>query len=107
MRAAIRVLTQPVLADQHERGKKDRLERNDHRQEPVREGIERFEAEMSRVYQNPDAEPDDVEIDEGHTAGECRDRIGDVLLKAALFSGLDVEAGERANVVLDGIGESR
>jgi hypothetical protein len=62
----------PVLADHHERREEDRLERNDHRQQPVRVVLD--------TEHDPAAEPRDVDVDEGHGAGERRDPIRDAVL---------------------------
>jgi hypothetical protein len=59
------------------------------------------------VDQDPDAEPDDVEIDEGHPTGKLSDDVGDVFLHGALFPCLDMETGHRADVSLDDVRESR
>jgi hypothetical protein len=49
----------------------DRVERDDHRQQPVRVVLD--------AEADPAAEPDDVQIDKRHRAGEARDRVGDPL----------------------------
>ena len=49
-----------VLADHHEGREEDRLERDDHRQQP--EGV------VLDAEPDPAAEPDDVEVDERHRA---------------------------------------
>src|SRR5262245_60136143 len=63
-----------VLADHHERREEDGLERDDHREE----------AEWIVLYAEPDpeAEPEDVDVDEEHRAGELRDLVRDSVLNA-------------------------
>jgi hypothetical protein len=63
-----------VLADHHERRQEDRLERHDHRQQPVRVTLD--------PEDDPDREPDDVEIYERHRAGEPSDHVGNPILDA-------------------------
>src|SRR4029077_353867 len=63
-----------VLADHHEGRKEDRLERHDHRQQAVRVLLD--------AEPDPAAEPDDVDVDEPHRAGECRYLIRDPVLHA-------------------------
>jgi hypothetical protein len=63
-----------VLADHHEGREEDRLERDDHRQQAVRI--------LLGTEPDPKAEPEDVEVDEPHRAGERRDLVGDPVLDA-------------------------
>jgi hypothetical protein len=64
-----------VLADHDERREEDRLERHDHGQEA--EGI------VLDPEPDPAAEPDDVDVDERHRAGERRDLVRDAVLDLA------------------------
>ena len=68
-----------VLRDHHERRQEDRLERDDHRQQAERILLD--------AEDDPHREPDDVDVDEEHRAGELRDLVGDAVLHAlrALF----------------------
>jgi hypothetical protein len=65
----------PVLADHHERREKDRLERDDHRQQAKWVVLD--------AEADPAAEPGNVAVDEGHRSGERRDPIGDSVLHAS------------------------
>src|SRR3954447_2746326 len=79
----------PVLADHHERGEEDRLERDDHGQQA--EGV------LLDAEADPAREPDDVEVDERHRAGERRDLVGDPVLDVlgALFGVLQQRRADR------------
>jgi hypothetical protein len=63
-----------ILADHHERRQEDRLERNDHRQQSGRIALD--------AEDDSHREPNDVEVDERHRAGEPGDDIGNPLLDA-------------------------
>ena len=68
-----------VLADHDEGRQEDGLQRHDHGQQPV--GV------VLDAEDDPGREPDDVEVDEQHRAGEAGDLVGDAVLQAlaALF----------------------
>jgi hypothetical protein len=66
------LLIGPVLADHHERRQEDRFQRNDHGEQPERVVLD--------LEKDPRGEPDDVDVDEHHRAGESRDRVGDAVL---------------------------
>jgi hypothetical protein len=57
----------PVLADHHERRQEDRFQRHDHRQQAERIALD--------AEDDPDREPQNMEIDERHRARESRDDI--------------------------------
>jgi hypothetical protein len=63
-----------VLADHHERRQEDRLQRDDHGQQPERVALD--------AKDDPDREPDDVEADERHRAGEPGDGVRDAVLQS-------------------------
>src|SRR3954451_7705151 len=73
----------PVLADHHEGREEDRLERDDHGQQA--EGV------LLDAEADPAAEPDDVNVDERHRAGEGGDLVRDPVLRrfGALLGLLD------------------
>jgi hypothetical protein len=62
-----------ILADHHEGGEEDGLERDDHGEQAVGIGLD--------AEADPAAEPDDVDVDERHRAGECRDPVGHTVLR--------------------------
>jgi hypothetical protein len=65
--APVGSLLLPVLADQHEGRQEDRFEAHYQGQQPEREGIEdQALTEDSFVAQQPRAEPDGMEVYEGH-----------------------------------------
>ena len=68
------LLVRAVLADHHKRRQEDRLQRHDHRQQP--EGV------VLDPEADPRGEPEHVEVDEPHRAGEPGDRVGDAVLEA-------------------------
>ena len=79
-----------VLADHHEGREEDRLERDDHRQQA--EGV------LLDAEADPAAEPEDVEVDEGHRARERSDPVGDPALPSwarsrACFSSAGLTGG--------------
>src|SRR6476661_2868854 len=76
VRQHLAFLVRAVLADHHEGREEDRLERDDHRQQPVRIGLD--------SEPDPGCEPDDVEIHELHRAAEGCDAVGDAILDAGL-----------------------
>jgi hypothetical protein len=61
-----------VLADHHERREEDRLERDDHCQQPERI--------LLHTEADPQSKPDDVDVDERHRSRERRDPVGDAVL---------------------------
>jgi hypothetical protein len=63
-----------VLTDHHERREEDRLERDDHRQQPERV--------MLDAEPDPAAEPKDVQVDELHRSRKRRDLVCDPVLHA-------------------------
>jgi hypothetical protein len=70
-----------VLADHHEGGQEDRLQRHDHGEQPERERVERVGRQL--VEHDPGGEPDHVDVDEQHRAGEPGDAVGELVLGAA------------------------
>jgi hypothetical protein len=64
----------PVLADHHEGREEDRLERDDHRQQPVWVALD--------AERDPAAEPGDVDVDQRHRPGKGRDPVGHPVLDA-------------------------
>src|SRR5262245_43357064 len=63
IRAPLGLFAQPVLADEDEGGQEDGLQRHDHGQKAVGEGIEGPQTQVSGVDQDPEREPDDVKVD--------------------------------------------
>jgi hypothetical protein len=63
-----------VLADHHEGGEEDRLERDDHRQQAVRIALD--------AEPDPTAEPEHVDVDEPHRTGEKCDPVREAVLDA-------------------------
>ena len=79
-----------VLADHHKGRQEDRLQRHDHGQQP------------KRVVLDSQAEPDDVQVDELHRAGEAGDLVGDAVLR--LCRGC---SACRSSAELNGMGSGR
>jgi hypothetical protein len=78
-----------VLADHHERREDDRLQRDDHREQPDRVGLD--------AEADPGAEPDHVQVDERHRAREAGDGVSDPVLNVlgALLGVPDLIGAER------------
>ena len=63
-RATFRFLAHAILTDEDECRKKDRFQRNNHRQEPVGERVKGVHTEPSGVNQDPQPKPDYVHVGE-------------------------------------------
>ena len=53
LRTAVRLVAETVLTDEHEGRQKDGLQRHNHRQEPVGEGVKRRYPHMAGVHEEP------------------------------------------------------
>src|SRR3982750_1292794 len=98
IRAHAVLLGLPILADQHEARKKDRLERRDHRQQPERIRIEHGHADRNHVDEDPRREPDRCEREEPHAAAEPGDPVDCALQQRRLFFDFLVDVARDARL---------
>ncbi len=89
----------PVLTDEHECGEEDRFQGDYQCQQAKRERIEWRPPEPAQIERDPKAEPDSVDIDEGHTSRKDRQRISDSVLKALLALFFSAHLNNRANIL--------
>jgi len=77
----------PVLRDHHEGREEDRLQADDHCQQPIRVLLD--------GQQNPEGEPRQVDVDEAHRPGEAGDHVCDAALQAVRAFFLVLHEGGR------------
>src|SRR5262245_34666437 len=105
LRPAVCRIAEAVLADEHEGREKDGLQRDNHRQEPIGEGVERWYPHMASVYEQPGTKPEDMEVHKDHTARKGGDSIGQALLHGPFVCCLETQPRDGTNVALNDMGE--
>ena len=78
---ALRQESHPILANEDEGGQKDRLKRNDHRQQPERKLIEHRQTEPTAVGHHPRCEPSGVNVNEEHASRKARHCVREMILE--------------------------
>ena len=60
---------------------------------------------MAGVHEEPDAKPEDMEVDKEHTARKGRNSIGNAVLHLTLAGALETQPCDGANIALNNLGE--
>src|SRR4030095_6689615 len=101
LRPAVCGVAEAVLADEYEGREKDGLQRDNHRQEPVGEGVERWYPDTAGVYEQPGTKPEDMEVHKDHVARKGGDGIGKTLLHGPFVCGLETQPRDGADIALN------